>query len=149
MAETITLEVVTPQRQLVSEPVSRIQLPGRDGYLGILPRHAPLLTELGVGELSYHTASGTRYLSVARGFAEVLGERVIVLAEIAERAEEIDVKRAQAARDRAAGRLARTGATEVDWDRATFALERSLIRLQVAAKGGAVAAAAEEHHAAP
>ena len=149
LPEHLQLEVVTTERQLVDDAVSEVQLPGLNGYLGILPGHAPLVTELGAGELSYRKDGGARYLTVIRGFAEVLPDRVIVLAEIGERAEEIDVDRARQARERAEKRLASAGAAEADWDRAAFALERSLIRLQVAAKGGAVAAAQEETHPAP
>jgi F-type H+-transporting ATPase subunit epsilon len=144
---SLALEVVTPERQLVTESVSEVQLPGRNGYLGILPGHAPLITELGIGELSYRKGKETCYASVIWGFAEVLPERVVVLADFAERAEEIDVKRARAARDRAEERLRRPS-PDTNWDRATLALQRALIRLQVAAKGG-VAAAREEHPPVP
>jgi F-type H+-transporting ATPase subunit epsilon len=149
LPEFITLRVVTPERQLVHETVHELQLPARTGYLGILPGHAPLITELGVGELSYRKGKDLFYLATIYGYAEVLPDRVIVLAEIAERAEEINLERARAARDRAQKRLAKPTAPDLDWDRATFALQRAMIRLQVAAKGGAVAAAHEEHHAAP
>lgn len=142
LPESLTLEVVTPERQLVRQTVSEVQLPGRAGYLGILPGHAPLITELGIGELSYRAGQDTRFATVIQGFAEVLPDRVIVLAEIAERAEEIDVARARAARERAEKRLAATDG-DTDWDRAAVALERALVRLQVAAKSGATAAAQE------
>jgi F-type H+-transporting ATPase subunit epsilon len=142
----IQLEVVTPERHLVREPVSEVQLPGRNGCLGILPGHAPLITELGIGELVYKKGKDSFHLTVIHGFAEVLGDRVIVLAEIAELAEEIDAERAQSARERAEKRLAHPGSPDVDWDRAAFALKRALLRLQLAAKGGAVAAADEEDH---
>ena len=148
LPEFLQLEVVTPERQLIAESVNDVQLPGLNGYLGILPGHAPLITELGLGELSYRKGKDTFYAAVVHGFAEVLPDRVIVLAERAERAEEIDVKRAQAARERAEKRLGQREAAEVEWDRATFALQRALIRLQVAAKGGAVAAQVE-HQPAP
>jgi len=143
LPESITFELVTPARQLVREQVVEIQLPGSNGYLGILPGHAPLMTELGLGELSYRKGKRVSYLTVIRGYAEVLADRVIVLAEIAETAEEIDVDRARAARERAEKLLGRIGDPDVDWDRATFALQRALLRLQVAARGGAVAAAGE------
>ncbi len=146
--DSIKLELVTPDRQVVTEVVSEIQIPGREGYLGVLPGHAPLLTELGVGELTYRVGGQSYYASVVLGFAEILPDRVIVLAERSERAEEIDVERARAARDRAEKRLASTGEPNVDWDRATFALRRALIRLQVSAKGGAVAADNEQRHGA-
>ena len=121
-------------RQLLSESVVEAQLPGADGYLGILPGHAPLITELGVGELTYRTASGqSGLLAVIRGFAEVLPDRVSVLAEMAERAEDIDVKRAQEALKRAQERIAR-GGENIDWDRASLALARALVRIQVVSK---------------
>ena len=135
-AESLLLIVVTPERQLLRESVDDLQMPGANGYLGILPGHAPLMTELGVGELSYHIGKQSGHLAVIRGFAEVLPDRVTVLAELAERAEEIDVGRAQEARRRAEKRLASQD-PNIDWDRATLALQRALIRMQVAAKGGA------------
>ena len=127
----LTLEVVTPERQVLHEDVDSIQLPGRDGYLGILPGHAPLLTELGAGVLSFRRGEETRFATALGGFAEVLGDRVIVLAERAELAEEIDVGRAEAARERALKRL-QEHYSEVDFQRAQLSLERSLIRIQVA-----------------
>ena len=147
LPENIELEVVTPARQVLRETVQWAELPGREGDLGILPGHAPLITELGIGQLTYRKGGESGYLTVIHGYAEVLPDRVIVLAEISERAEEIDLARAQTARDRAQARLAKPGA-DVDWDRATFALKRALVRLQVAGKGGP-AAAAQEHRAAP
>lgn len=139
----LTLEVVTPDRRVVQGSVDELQLPGLHGYLGILPGHAPLIAELGIGELSYRGDGRIHRLTAIRGFAEVLPDRVIVLAEISERAEEIDVQRAAAARDRARERLSKPGAPDLDWDRATFALQRALIRLQVSSRGGAAAGAAE------
>ncbi len=148
LPESLQLEVVTPERQVIHEAtVSEVQLPGLGGALGILPGHAPLMTQLGVGELSYHKGKAIHYAVVVHGFAEVLPDRVIVLAERAERAEEIDINRARAARERAEKRLGKPDAAEVDWVRATFALQRALIRMQVAAKGGAVAAAQEARSA--
>ena len=146
--DSIVLEVVTPERQVVRERVSEIQLPAADGYMGILPGHAPLITALGMGMLSYHKGGEVFYLSVVGGYAEVLADRVIVLAERSETAEEIDVDRAKAARQRAEQRLAKTGDPEMDWNRAMLALQRALLRLQVAAKGGVVAAAEDEHRTA-
>src|SRR5437016_13495223 len=100
--DSIQLVVVTPVRQLLNESVTEVQLPGADGYLGVLPGHAPLITELGIGELTYRVAGGqTGLLAVIRGFADVLPDRVSVLAETAERAEESDIKRAQKAMKRA------------------------------------------------
>lgn len=127
----LTLEVVTPDRQVLHEEVDSIQLPGRDGYLGILPGHAPLLTELGAGILSFRKGQETRYATALGGYAEVLGDRVIVLAERSELAEEIDLGRAEAARERAL-KILREKAGEADFRRANLALERSLIRIQVA-----------------
>jgi F-type H+-transporting ATPase subunit epsilon len=140
---SIQLEVVTPGRELVSESVESVQLPGLDGELGILPGHAPLITELGLGQLAYRQDTAAGHLAIIGGFAEVLPDRVSVLAEIAERAEEIDVNRAQAAKERAEKRLA-SGGSDVDWNRAVVALQRALIRLQIASLGGAVSHA--RHH---
>jgi F-type H+-transporting ATPase subunit epsilon len=132
--DSIQLVVVTPVRQLLSESVTEVQLPGADGYLGILPGHAPLITELGIGELTYRTAGGqTGFLAVIRGFAEVLPDRVSVLAETAERAEEIDINRAKEALKRAQELIA-AGGENVDWDRASAALQRALVRIQVVSK---------------
>jgi F-type H+-transporting ATPase subunit epsilon len=132
LPEAIELIVVTPQRQLLREKVASVQLPGASGELGILPGHAPLITELGNGELSYRASSGGEpvALAVLSGFAEVLPDRVTVLAETAERPEEIDVERAKKALERAEKRLASSDAN-VDWDRATVALQRALIRIKV------------------
>ena len=96
MADAITLEVVTPEREVVRESVSEVQLPGLSGYLGILPGHTPLLTELGIGPLTYKKGSTTSYVAVIGGLAEVLPERVTVLAEAAEKSEDIDAARAHA-----------------------------------------------------
>ena len=132
---TIQLVIVTPKRQLLRESVGEVQLPGANGYLGVLPGHAPLMTELGIGELTYPGAPGKEpvHLAILSGFAEVLPDRVTVLAETAEFAQEIDVARAEAARARAEKRLA-SGDTNIDWDRASVALQRALIRIQVAHK---------------
>jgi F-type H+-transporting ATPase subunit epsilon len=131
--DSIQLVVVTPVNQLLSEAVTEVQLPGADGYLGVLPGHAPLITELGIGELTYRTASGqTGLLAIIRGFAEVLPERVSVLAETAERPEDIDVNRAQQALKRAQELIAKGG--DIDWDRASASLQRALVRIQVVSK---------------
>ena len=130
---SIQLVVVTPVNQLLSEAVTEVQLPGADGYLGVLPGHAPLITELGIGELTYKTANGqTGLLAIIRGFAEVLSERVSVLAETAERPEDIDVNRAQQALKRAQELIAKGG--DIDWDRASASLQRALVRIQVVSK---------------
>jgi F-type H+-transporting ATPase subunit epsilon len=145
LATSITLHVVTPERQLLQETVDSLQLPGLNGYLGILPGHAPLITELGYGELTYQQGKELRHLTIMGGYAEVLADKVTILAEVGERAEEIDVDRARAAKERAEKLLSQTGDTDVDWDAATLALRRSIIRLQTATKGGAVAAADDRH----
>ena len=135
LPDSIQLVVVTPEKQLLRETVVEVQIPGADGYMGILPGHAPLITELGVGELTYRTAGsgGPVVLAVLRGFAEVLADRVTLLAETAERAAEIDLARAERALKRAQERLS-SGDPNIDWDRATVALQRALIRIQVARK---------------
>jgi len=132
----IELQVVTPERHVLQETVQSVEVPGKEGYLGILPGHAPLLTELGIGTLSYKTASATRFLTVIHGYAEVLPDRVIVLAEVSERAEEINVERCRAAEENARAQLAKASAGETEWKDASFALERALVRLQTAAKAG-------------
>ena len=129
----LTLEVVTPERLLVSEHVDEVQLPGAEGYFGVLPGHTPLLATLQVGELWYRVGQEKRYLAVAFGFAEVLPDRVTVLAQLAERPEDIDVPRAEAARKRAEERITRPQ-TDIDFERARIAMMKSLIRLQVAAR---------------
>jgi F-type H+-transporting ATPase subunit epsilon len=131
MADTFQLEIVTPEKMVVRDVAEECQIPGKNGYLGVLPGHAPLITELAVGEISYRNAGYTHHLAVAWGFAEVLPDKVTILAERAERAEEIDVNRAREARDRAEERL-KSGNTEVDFDRAESALQRAETRLQVA-----------------
>jgi len=156
MADAIQLVIVTPERQILSHPVAEVTLPGAGGELGVLPGHAPLITELGIGELSYRgeaTISGSTTsddkqveqeldhkfkdwvprVAIIRGFAEVLGDRVTVLAETAERAEEIDLERAKRALERAEKRVAAGPATQdIDWDRATAALQRAMVRIKVA-----------------
>jgi F-type H+-transporting ATPase subunit epsilon len=145
LPENIELEIVTPERHVLHETVQWIEMPGKEGYLGILPGHAPLITGLGIGVLTYRKGTETRYLSVIQGYAEVLPDRAIVLAELAERAEEIDVKRTQAALDRATAELASAGSKDAEWQRASFALDRALARLQAASKGG-VSGAQDSHH---
>ena len=143
LPETIELQVVTPERHVLQETVQAIEVPGKEGYLGVLPGHAPLITELGIGVLSYRKDSETRYLTVIQGYAEVLPSRVIILAELSERAEEIDIERTRAAHARAEAELAKAVSGDADWQRATFALARAMVRLQVASRGGAAAGAQE------
>src|SRR5579859_867850 len=134
LPDSIQLVVVTPERQILKEVVSEVTLPGAGGYLGVLPGHAPLITELGIGELTYKTKRGqSGLLAVIRGFAEVLPDHVSVLAETAEFAEDIDLSRAQEALKRAQERIAK-GGDNIDWDRATMALQRALVRVQVVSK---------------
>jgi F-type H+-transporting ATPase subunit epsilon len=134
MADTFQLEVVTPARQVVREAVSEAQIPVLGGYIGVLPGHTPLLAEIGIGELSYHVGNRVVSCTAIGGFVEVLSDRVIVLADSAERAEEINVARAEAARDRALKRLATLNDPNVDWKRAEESLQRAQVRLQVAAR---------------
>src|ERR1700728_4442141 len=132
MPDTFKLEIVTPAKQVVRDVVAEeAQIPGRDGYLGILPGHAPLITELKAGAVTYRASGATHTLSVAWGFAEVLPDKVTILAEAAERPQEIDVERAQKDKQRAEERL-KSGATEVDYVRAEDALRRADTRLDVA-----------------
>ncbi|MGC1417260.1 MAG: F0F1 ATP synthase subunit epsilon [Candidatus Acidiferrum sp.] len=135
LPDSIELVIVTPEKQFLRESVVEAILPGSEGALGVLPGHAPLMTELGIGELTYRGAGAnpSGALAVIQGFAEVLGDRVTVLAETAERAAEIDLGRAEAAKARAEKRLA-AGDPSIDLDRAAIALQRSLIRIQVARK---------------
>ena len=129
----VLLEIVTPDRALVREEVDEIQLPGSEGYLGVLPGHTPLLTTLKVGELWYRAGAEKHYLATAGGFAEILPDRVTVLAQIAERAQDIDTTRAEAAKRRAEERLSKA-APGIDFERARIAMMKSLIRLQVASR---------------
>ncbi len=133
MAETFELEIVTPERLVVRDDAEDMQIPAKRGYLGILPGHAPLITELSVGEIMYRSNSTIVRLAVAWGFAEVLPNKVTILAETAERAEDINTKRAQEALERAQKRLA-SGDTELDVDRALNAMKRAEVRLEVAQK---------------
>jgi F-type H+-transporting ATPase subunit epsilon len=142
MADTFTLEVVTPMRLVARETASEAQIPVRGGAIGVLPGHTPLLAEMGIGEISYHVGNHMFSCTAIGGFVEVLGDRVIVLADRAERAEEIDVPRAQAALERAQKRLATPNDPNVDCKRAEEALKRAQVRLQVAAKAGATSTAA-------
>ncbi len=132
MAETFQLEIVTPEKMVVRDVAEEMQIPGKTGYLGILPGHAPLITELAVGEITYRNGSFVHHLSVAWGFAEVLPNKVTILAETAERPEDINVSRAQEAKRRAEEQF-RTGQTEADFTHAEDALKRAEIRLEVAA----------------
>jgi len=132
----IQLEIVTPDRQVVHDSVSSVTIPGKDGYLGILPGHSPLLSELRVGEVVYTRDDTKHYLAVSWGFAEVLPNRCIILVQTAERAEEIDLARAERARERAEEQLKKASDPTVDPERARQAYERALARLQAARRAG-------------
>jgi F-type H+-transporting ATPase subunit epsilon len=134
----IELQIVTPDHPIVQEQVDEVEIPGSEGYFGVLPGHTPMLASLAVGELWYRKGQEKFYLSIAFGFAEVLPDRVTILARLAERAEDIDVERAESARRRAEERLSKA-ASDFDYERARIALTKSLMRLQVSARlpGGA------------
>ncbi len=131
LPEHIHLEIVTPEKQLFSGTVDSVTLPSSKGYLGILPGHAPLLAELGIGDISYTSRGRTEFLFCSWGFAEVLPDRVIVLAQTAEAASEIDIIRAEQAKSRAEKRLA-SKEPGLDYARAELALMRAISRLDAA-----------------
>jgi len=134
MAETIQLEIVTPERLVVNEAAEYIEIPGKTGYLGVLPGHAPLTSELAAGELTYRVGNQTKRVAVAWGVAEVLQNKVTILAETAEKAEEIDTARAEAAKRKAEAELQKAG-PEGD-EHAQAALQRATARLEVVGKAG-------------
>lgn len=129
----LTLSIVTPERELVRVQADDVELPGTEGYFGVLPGHTPMLATLTVGRLTYRVGQQSHVLAIAFGFAEVLPDTVTVLAQIAERAEDIDPARAEAAKQRAEARLSRAEA-DLDYARARSALDKSILRLQVAAR---------------
>jgi F-type H+-transporting ATPase subunit epsilon len=131
MADAIELEIVTPDKLLVHEQVESVEIPGKAGYIGVLPGHAPLITELTIGEISYKQKGSTEHLSVAWGFAEVLPEKVTILAQTAERAQDIDVKRAEEAKARAEAALQKA-APDLDYQATLYAIKRAEVRLKVA-----------------
>jgi len=140
MADRLRLELATPTRLLVSAEVDEVVVPGAEGSFGVLPGHAPLLALLGVGEVVYRSGREEHHLAVSGGFAEVGSDRVTILAESAERPEDIDVGRARTARERAEARLRAQAGVDVDVDRALSSLDRAQTRLQVAGRrpgGGA------------
>jgi len=142
-ADSLQLEVVTLEREVIRDAASEVQLPGAAGFLGVLPGHTPLLTEVGTGVLSYRKGGQTYYAAVSGGIAEVLGDRVTVLADSAELAEEIDVEQAQKALDLAQEKFA-AGVSNpaTDWDAAQRAVARARTRLEAAQHAGARAHAA-------
>ena len=134
MADTFQLEIVTPERKVVDDRATEMQIPGKTGYLGILPGHAPLITELAVGEIGYRDEKGQiKRLAVAWGFAEVLPAKVTILAEVAEKAEEIDVARAQKAKEAAEAAL-KSPKPDTDTAAAESELQRAQTRIAVAEK---------------
>ena len=133
LPDAIELQIVTPERHVLQETVQSVEIPGKEGYLGVLPGHAPLITELGVGEISFREGATEQRLAVAWGFAEVLPGKVTILAESAERPSEIDVARSRQAKERAEQRLA-SGDSTVDVERALDSLQRAESRLDVAGK---------------
>jgi F-type H+-transporting ATPase subunit epsilon len=132
VADRLTLELATPTRLVVSTEVDEVVLPGSLGYFGVLPGHAALLATLGIGELTYRVDRGEHHVAVARGFAEVRNDKVIILADSAERPEEIDRARAERAKERAERRLSGRSQEEIDFARCQAALARALTRLAVA-----------------
>jgi len=132
MAEAFQLEIVTPEKKVVATAAEEVQIPGRNGYLGILPGHAPLITELAVGEIRFRENATEQRLAVAWGFAEVLPDKVTILAETAESPSEIDIERARKAKERAEQRLT-SGDPTVDVERALDGLARAQARIDVAA----------------
>jgi F-type H+-transporting ATPase subunit epsilon len=133
MADTFEFEIVTPDKMVLKDVAEQMQIPAKNGYIGVLPGHAPLITELAIGEISYTAHGATHYLAVAWGFAEVLPNKVTILAESAEKPEDIDLARAQEAKKRAEERLHADG-PELDYERALNAVKRADVRLQVASR---------------
>ena len=130
---SLQLNIVSADRALVDERVDEVQIPGADGYFGVLPGHTPLLALLGLGELWYRQGSEKHFMLIGFGFAEVQPDRVTILAEEAEKPDEIDVTQAAAAKKRAEERLAQPGA-DMDLERVRIAMLRSLIQLQVSTR---------------
>jgi F-type H+-transporting ATPase subunit epsilon len=131
MPRLLTLDIVTPDRPIVHEEVDEVQLPGAEGALGILPRHAPLLARLQPGELWYRRGAERHFLSIEFGVAEVLPDRVTVLATLAERPEEIDVTQAEVSRKQAEEEMRRSVTAE-DAERARLAMMTALVRMRIA-----------------
>lgn len=134
MTDRLTLEIAAPTRLAVAETVDEVVAPGAEGYFGVWPGHAPFLTTLGIGEVTYRVGRDEHHLAVSGGFAEVRNDKVIVLADTAERPDEINPGRAERARERAEQRLAGRTQEEIDYTRAGCALMRALTRLQVASR---------------
>jgi F-type H+-transporting ATPase subunit epsilon len=133
LPQHLQLHIVSADRSLVNETVDEVEIPGSDGYFGVLPGHTPLLAMLGAGELWYRQGQEKHYFAIAFGFAEVQPDRVTILAQIAEKADEIDLARAESAKKRAEDRLTQL-TVDMDAERARISLLKSLIRLQVATR---------------
>jgi len=133
LPKNITLEIVTPDRAVAHAEVDEVELPGKEGYFGVLPGHAPFLAMLDVGLMWYRRGQEKTFLAVGFGFAEVLPDRVIVLARVAENAEEIDVARAEAAKRRAEDLMSKPS-PNLDWERARVAMMKAMVRLQAASR---------------
>jgi F-type H+-transporting ATPase subunit epsilon len=133
LPSSLQLHVVSADRALVNATVDEVEIPGAEGYFGVLPGHTPMLATLQVGQLSYRQGQETHYLAIAFGFAEVQPTQVTILAELAEPAAEIDVSRAEAARKRAEDRLNKP-TVDMDFERARIAMLKALVRLQVASR---------------
>jgi F-type H+-transporting ATPase subunit epsilon len=131
MASTIRLELVTPERLLLSEEVDEVIAPGYEGEFGVLPEHTQFLAILNIGMLRYRKGSAMEKIALGGGFAEVTPERVVVMADTAERADEIDVERAQRARDRAEARLKELSMDDETHAKVRAALQRALVRMAV------------------
>ena len=128
----VRLEFVTPERAIVHEQVDEVELPGEDGYFGVLPGHAPMLAALRTGQMWYRKGGERKFAFIAGGFVEVLPNRVSILAQVAERAEDIDVQRAEASKRRAEEKLAKASVvTDFDAERARIALLRAITRLEI------------------
>jgi F-type H+-transporting ATPase subunit epsilon len=135
LPKKILLQIVTPERSILSESVDEVMLPGVEGYLGALPGHTPLLTSLKIGEIKYRVGTTVKYLAVSWGFTEILPDRITVLADLAETAEEIDVAEANRDKEMAEKRLK---SADADFLAAQVALEQALVRLQVASKAARI-----------
>ncbi|MBI5141957.1 MAG: F0F1 ATP synthase subunit epsilon [Nitrospirae bacterium] len=134
MAERLKLDIVSPDKLVLSDEVDEVVAPGSEGEFGVLPGHLALLATLDIGELTLRKSSGFEHVFVSSGYAEVLNDKVTILVESAENSRDIDVNRAQAAKSRAEDRLSRTHDGSIDVARAEVALKRALHRLEVARK---------------
>jgi F-type H+-transporting ATPase subunit epsilon len=131
LPKSLRLEFVTPARAIVHEEVDEVQLPGEEGSFGVLPGHAPLLATLSTGAMWYRKGPDKHYAFISGGFVEVLPDRVSILAQVAERAEDIDVERADAAKRRAEEELSKPTAVDFDAERARIAMLRAITRIQI------------------